>query len=223
MGGVDQAAARAVYELLRNRINRAISGDAGEGFSPIPFDFHGRFCYPDLQKEPDYAEICDNLWENVCGPSDSQRFCWERLFHAVVLPSPSFWLDRMLREIETAESAEKLSLLVELLRFDGSLLIFRFPDLPRAFLRKAQSLGGKELFNVVRSSLYHGCGPQGRSYSNGILDPKLDYVEAEAVKAAEAHATDELLGPFYRWIVEVEQKERSMHKMVCEAEFAALD
>jgi hypothetical protein len=54
-------------------------------------------------------------------------------------------------------------------------------------------------------SLYHGCGPQSRAYTNGILDKNLDFVEAEAIKAAEAHATDDFLGPFYRWIVEVEQ------------------
>jgi hypothetical protein len=214
---------RAVYELLCKRIARAASGAAGNSFSPIPFDFHCRICLPDLQKEPDYAEICDDLWERVCAPYTSQRFCWEKLFHAVVLPNPSFWLGRLLRDIETVESAEKLLRLVELLSFDGSLLIFRFPDLSRAFLKKAQSLGGKDFFNVVRSGLYHGCGPQGRAYSNGILDANLDYVEAEAVKAAEGHAADELLGPFYRWIVEIEQKDRLMHKMVSETELAASD
>ena len=75
----------------------------------------------------------------------------------------------------------------------------------------------------MRVELYSGCGPQGRSYSNGILDKELDYVEVTAAKAAEAHATDELLGPFYRWIVEVEQKERLVHKMQAEAAMACPD
>jgi len=43
------------------------------------------------------------------------------------------------------------------------------------------------------------------------------------VKAAEAYATDELLGPFFRWIVEVEQKERLLHRMQAEAAMASLD
>lgn len=75
----------------------------------------------------------------------------------------------------------------------------------------------------MRVELYSGCGPQTLAYSNGILDKELDYVEAGAAKAAEAQASDELLGPFYRWIVEVEQKERLMHKMQADAEIASLD
>ena len=84
-------------------------------------------------------------------------------------------------------------------------------------------MGGQELYKNIRASLYTGCGPQTRSFVNGTLDKELDYVEAEAAKAAEAHAADELLGPFYRWIVEIEQKNRLMYKMRNEAEMAALD
>jgi hypothetical protein len=43
------------------------------------------------------------------------------------------------------------------------------------------------------------------------------------MSAAEAHARDELLGPFYRWIVEIERKERVMHKLRSDAEMAFLD
>jgi hypothetical protein len=103
-------------------------------------------------------------------------------------------------------------------RFEGSLVIFRFPDLTRALLRKAKTLGGQEVVDRIQWSLYAGCGPQARSYSNGALDKEMDYVEAEAVKAAEIHATDELLGPFYRWIVEIEQQQRLMHKRRVEME-----
>ena len=75
----------------------------------------------------------------------------------------------------------------------------------------------------IRSNLYPGCGPQTRSYTNGTLDKGLDYIEAEAAKAAEIYAGDELLGPFYRWIVEIEQKNRLMNKMVADSQMAALD
>jgi hypothetical protein len=85
------------------------------------------------------------------------------------------------------------------------------------------ALGGDQLSQQVRINLYWACRPQLRSYSNGILDKELDYVEAEAAKAAEAHASDEVLGPFYRWIVEVEQKERLMHKMQAEVAMVSLD
>jgi hypothetical protein len=214
---------RAVYELLRERIARATAVKDGEHYSPIPLDFETEFSLSELSKEPDYSEICDELWSRVTGVYNPQSSFWQRLFKAVVMRHPPAWLARMTREIETSQSAEKLSLLVELLRFDGSLLIFRFPEIPRALLTKAKLLGGKKLFEIIREGLYRGCGPQTRAYGSGALDAELDYVESEAVKAAEAHANDELLGPFYRWIVEAEQKERLMHKMDYECEMSALD
>jgi hypothetical protein len=154
---------------------------------------------------------------------DPQHFYWMRLVQAAVLDDESFWLERMHHEIETAASEEMLFLLAGLLGFDGSLMIFRFPDLTRAFLNRAKRLGGQELYEKMRVSLYTGCGPQTRSFSNGILDKELDYVEAEAAKAAETHATDELLGPFYRWIFEIEQRNRLMNRMRSESEMAAFD
>jgi hypothetical protein len=108
-------------------------------------------------------------------------------------------------------------------KFDGSLVIFRIPDLARAFLDRARHLGGKDGYEKMQVSLYHGCGPQGRAYTNGTLNPNLDYVEAEAVKAAEAHAKDEILGPFYRWIVEVEQNSRRIQKIRNETVMAAAE
>jgi hypothetical protein len=48
-------------------------------------------------------------------------------------------------------------------------------------------------------------------------------VEAEAAKAAEIYAADEVLGPFYRWIVGIEQQNRLLHKLQSEAQMAALD
>ena len=78
-------------------------------------------------------------------------------------------------------------------------------------------------YRKMCEELHSGCGPQTRSYTNGIPDQVTDYVEAEAGKAAEAHAQDELLGPFYRWIVEVEQKERVLHKLRSDAEMGSLD
>ncbi len=48
-----------------------------------------------------------------------------------------------------------------------------------------------------------------------------DYVEAEALKAAEAHAFDLTLGPLHRGIVEKEQRDRVWRKARSEAERAA--
>jgi hypothetical protein len=75
----------------------------------------------------------------------------------------------------------------------------------------------------MRVELHSGCGPQARSCTNDILDKETDYVGAEAAKAAEAHASDELLGSFYRWIVQVEHEERLLHKVHSDATMASSD
>ena len=217
---------RLVFDLLLARIDRADAVDlpkAPEDYRAVPFNFGGRLNMPNLVNEPDYPEICGKLWGQIMNIKSPQHHCWELLFQAVVLCNPVFWLDRMQREVESAASEEILKMFTVLLRTEGSLLIFRFPELTRTFLLRARNLGGQELFLEIRSNLYTGCGPQTRSYTNGTLDKGLDYVEAEAAKAAEIHADDELLGPFYRWIVEIEQKNRLMNKMVAESQMETLD
>jgi hypothetical protein len=214
---------RPVFDLLLARMERATAKDSAESFRPVPFCFWGRLSLPGLANEPDYPEICQQIWKHALSLDDPQQHYWMRLFQAVVLDDNVFWLGRMLQAIETASTVDTLDRLVELLKFDGSLVIFRIPDLARAFLNRAKLLGAQDGCEKMRVSLYHGCGPQSRGYTNGTLDKNLDFVEAEAVKASEAHAKDEVLGPFYRWIVEVEQNNRRMRKMHNEMVMAAAD
>jgi hypothetical protein len=214
---------RLVFDLMLARIDRASEKDAPVNYQPIPLSFDRRLNLPELAKEPDYADICRNLWEGALKSEGPQQLSWMRLLQAVAMDNSSIWLDRMQQEIESATSEELLYLLVRLLKFDGSLIIFRFPELTKAFLKKAKELGGQRLYDTISAGLYTACGPQVRSYTDGKLDTESDYVEAEAAKAAETHAADEWLGPFYRWIVEIEQKNRLMNKMRSEAEMATLD
>jgi hypothetical protein len=116
-----------------------------------------------------------------------------------------------------------LSWLADLINFDGSLVIFREPDVARSLLQKADVIGGGKAVAEIRSNLYASCGPQTRSYSEGELDKEDDYVEAEATKAALAHSSDNVLGPFYRWIIEAEQRDRAWNKARVEARIAAED
>ncbi|MGO8764934.1 MAG: hypothetical protein ACLQSR_07335 [Limisphaerales bacterium] len=214
---------RLIFNLLTARLDHAAKKDTPADYLPVPFGFEGRLNLPGLAKEPDFPEICQRLWKRILKLNDPQHLFWIPLFQGVVIGDAAFWLDRMGHEIATATSEEMLLLLAALLKFEGSLIIFRFPDLTRAFLARAKSLGGQVLYEKVRTSLYTGCGPQTRSYSSGVLDKDLDYVEAEAVKAAENHAKDEVLGPFYRWIVEIEQTNRLVHKSHAETAMAAWD
>ena len=214
---------RVIYELLCARIDHASTVVVYDEYLPIPHDFDGIFHISALAQESDFSAICDDLWRRALNQNDKQSYSWVKLFQAIVLDHPSFWLDRMKTDVEGASSRDSLLWSAQLLGFNGSLIIFRFPELTRLFLKCAQAFGEETLYKEMRAGLYSGCGPQSRSYYGGTLNKELDYVEAEAAKAAEAHAADELLGPFYRWIVGVEQKERLMRKMQAEADMASLD
>jgi hypothetical protein len=214
---------REIYKLARERIAYETSGNAPDDYSSVPGGLRGTLALSAIAKEPDYPAICDDLWTRVSDPGAPGAYAWVRLFQAVVFEDPARWPARMLDAVANAESEAVVRWLAQLLRFEGSLLVFRFPEITRAFLERGRGLGGDPLYKKMRVELYTGCGPQTRSYSNGIPDKETDYVEAEARKAAEAHAQDELLGSFYRWIVQIEQKERVLHKLRSDAEMASLD
>jgi hypothetical protein len=213
---------REIYQFVRARIAYAESGDAPDQYDPIPAGFKSRLRIPSLARERDFQAICDELWKKALDPEGKQRHAWVRLFQAVALAEPSVWLPRMQKCVANASSAEALSRLAQLVGFEGSLMIFCFPELTREFLARAQTWGG-EAFNNLRWNLYVGAGSQARSYSSGTWDEGFDYIEAEAAKAAKASAQDGILGPFYRWIVHREQQDRLMLKLRAEAEAASLD
>jgi hypothetical protein len=221
--GLAEKYPREIYELVRERIAHAASGNAPDDYSPVSSGYRRALDLSAITRETDYPAICEELWTRVSDPGAPGAHAWVRLFQAVVFVDPALWPARMLDAVANAGSEDALWWLAQLLRFEGSLIIFRYPEITRAFLNRARMLGGDQLCLKMRVELHSGCGPQTRSYTNGILDKETDYVEAEAGRAAEAHASDELLGPFYRWIVEVEQKERLMHKLRSDAEMASLD
>jgi hypothetical protein len=218
-----QTMPRALYTLVRNRVLHAATPQAPRNYVPLLAGYRFTLRLPGLVGEPDYAAICDDLWQRVLNRQEPHRHHWRELWQAVVLNDAGNWLPRLEREVQAAQSAEDLSELVRLLRFDGSVLIFRLPDLARAFLTRAQALGGDDLVSSVRADLWVGCGPMGRGYTDGVLDKEYDYVEAEAAKAAEVHASDPVLGPFYRWIARREQEDRLWNKARSAAQMAALD
>lgn len=211
-----------IYELVLRRVRHAASGSAPDDYHPVPTDFRSRFRIPGLVSDPEYARICEDLWSRASCRLEEASHWWVLLFQAVAFDGPPLWVAWMLRAVEGASSEEDLLWLARMLRFEGSLVVFRFPALTRAMLERARALGG-EAAGKMRAELYAASGPQARMYSNGVLEERMDYVEAEAVKAAQAHPGDELLGPFYRWIAEVEQKDRLINKMLAEASPASLD
>ncbi len=218
-----ETAPRDVYELLHARVLCAASPTPPKGYAPLPEGYHFALRLPALARDSDYPAICAELWQRVLTRDERGRYHWQELWRAVVLVDTPAWLPRLQQEVLAAQTPDDLERLTELLQFDGSLIVFRFPELTRSFLARAQILGGEVLLTEIRARLRASPGPTVRSYTNGVLDPEDDFVEAEALKAAETHASDPLLGPFYRRIVEVEQNHRVGHKARSEAEMAALD
>lgn len=218
-----QEYSKEIYDLVVSRIERDTESGSLDGYNPIPDGWPSNSCLSGLQTHPDYKVICDELWGRVTSPAQPKRYHWVELFKSVVLQDPGNWLPRLNEFVQACPSAEELSALVRLVCFDGSLVIFRQPEFTRRVLQRAESLGDQAIKEALRCSLYHTAGPQGRSYTNGKLDEDSDYVEAAAIKAAEAHAEDPILGPFYRWIVEVEQRNRTMHRVRFEVESIAND
>ena len=215
--------AKEIYDLVVARIEREVTSRDIDGYDPIPDDWPSSFDLPELQRHPAYSVICDELWHRVTNPTEPKRYYWTQLFKAVVLQDASNWLSRLSELVQTCSSIEALEVLVGLIGFDGSLVIFRQPEFTRGVLQRAENLGGQAAQAELRSSLYITAGPQVRSSTNGKPDKGQDYVEAAAAKEAEAYADDPILGSFYRWIVEVEQRNRFAEMARHEANMARFD
>lgn len=213
------------YEFFCARLSRPRSDrHTPREYHALPEVIEGRFRFPQLSQQKNFPEICEELWRKALrGQSSINGRDWLEFFHAVVIPNDGFWLPKLLSEVKKARTLERLGWLNQLISFDGSLIVFRFPEVARAFLRRAAALSGDDGARRIRSSLYVGSGPRGRSFTGGLVDKNDDYVEAEAAKAAEDNAHDPELGRFYRWIVEVEQREREHHRLRHEADMAEFD
>ena len=125
--------------------------------------------------------------------------------------------------VKQADTEKTLSGLADILRFDGSMIVINEPALTREFLLRAESLGGAKLALDMRTELYASAGPKSWSFTDGARDDGYGYLESEARKAAETHANDDVLGPFYRWITEREEKDRLHMRLSYEAESAEMD
>jgi hypothetical protein len=195
---------REIYNFVHSRV-LLHAKQRRKGFSPVPRRYKSGFKLPALRSEPDYSEICSEIWKHALVLDDDVHYWWAELFKAVVLEVPEMWVPRLLREIESSGSEKGLLNLIELLRFDGSLIIFCVPEVTKAFLKRSAPLGAME---NIKWALIRTAGPQVRAYTNDALDPDDDYVEAAAIKAAEENVDDPDLGQFYRWVVKIEQQSR---------------
>lgn len=204
---------RAMYDFVLERLKHYESLPDETRYDAVPGGYRLSFRLNRLAQDPDFAAICDFLWEKAnSDPATKNHFNWRRLFQALVIEQEVYWRPKLLAAIDRATTLDAIYHLIQLIHFEGSLVIFRMPEVAAAFLRRAEAVGGVDGFKEMRSNLYHATGPGGRGYTNGELNKDDDYVEAEAIKAAEAHATDPVLGPFFRWIVEREKHDREWNR-----------
>jgi len=216
--------AKDIYHLVADRIE-------AEGRTPERFDYRAipkagwsEFRLPELQADAAFPRICEELWERVTNPGQRQWHRWVELFQAVVTSGPSEWFDEFRERVGRCKDPAELSRLICLLRFDGSLVIFASPALTRDVLERIRQLQEQSQHQLEsRHQLYRTAGPRSRVRWNGRLREDDDYVEAAAIRAAEEHAEDPVLGPFYRWIVEMEESERLRNEARHRKEMAAME
>jgi hypothetical protein len=215
----------AMYTFIVHRLHHAESLSENEfSYRPLFNPYCGSLDLSALKIIDQYQSICEFLWSKVVlTPSENTHSSWVELFQMVVMDNTGFWLPRLLTKIDTASQWNELRSLVDLISFDGSLIIFRFPQIPSAFLKKAEDLDGMNGVKRMQLALYIASGPKGRSFTNGNLDPGSDYLEAEALKAMERHADNPVLRPFYRWITQLERDERERTKSSYELTLKACD
>ena len=215
---------RAIYDFVLQRAARYEKSGRKPRYQAVPHDILARFRLKGLSADADFDKICGFLWEKLMEKApEHMRYVWRELFQGIVLDRVDFWLPKLTVAVKAATSLKQLRELMEVVHFDGSLIVFFFPDFTKTVLQKAEDLEGIEGYERIRTTLYVVSGPRGRSGTNGELNKDNDYVEAEAVKAATTYAADSVLGPFYRWVVEVEQHEREQNRKRYQADMASLD
>ena len=215
---------RAIYDFVLQRAARYEKSGQKARYQAVPHDILARFQLEGLSADADFEKICTFLWEKMMAKGlEHMRYVWRELFQGIVLDRVDFWLPKLTAEVNIATSLTKLRELMEVIHFDGSLIVFYYPEFTKAVLQRAEDLDGIEGYERMRTTLWVVSGPRSRSRTNGELDKDKDYVEAGAAKAATAHAADTVLGPFFRWIVEVEQHERDQNRKRYQADMASLD
>ncbi len=210
---------RKTYELLVKRIEcgerERIEGN--KEFQPLPYSRDLRLS--GLENEPDFEDLARSLFERILTASDANRWPWKQLFRIAVSrtsPVVERLLTARLSQINTPKDLEDV---VSLLGYEGSLLVFLYPELTEAILKKARSFGSATRDSITWD-LIHGSGPSGRGYTNGELDPQYRYLRTEAEKAALIHESNRILAPFYQKIVEMEVRDETSHRREQEAMMA---
>ena len=207
-----------LFQFFYARLKYAEHNEVTDKFKTLPSI---RFFHPDvslLKQHPDYKKWVADVWKNAIGKETQRKKEWKNLLQLITRDDFSEFIPELIKEIQTAESEARLVTLSDIVLFEGSLVIFRFPELTEAILRRAEELGGNSLKGKLEFRLTFYSRPHSYETTKGVLDKDCDYVEAEAVRAANANKKNSLLYRFYSNIVKEEVDRRKRDKALSEAE-----
>ena len=205
----------AVFDRLLCRIERQQSKSSQEG-SANDFEFYFD-CPPlnGLERHPDFQRLATDLLAKIRATPGDQRGYYKKLFVAAVSRTSPLLEDLLLSWLPEIETAEDLDDLADLTAFDGSLIVFRYPDLTEAILRAARAFSSST-YDQVTMTLLRGAGPRMRAYTSGQLDESYRYLRSSAEEAVAIHERNPILAPFYRRILEVEIRDADWHRQELE-------
>jgi hypothetical protein len=209
-----EAAPVRFYEMLKGRVLTAESRrKADPSYSPLPFAT--AFTLDKLSEAEDYPKIARDLFARVREFDVHSHLYWRQLFQIAVLrvsPLGMTLMEELLPEIKTGE---ELLTFIQIMQFEGSIIIFLRPDLVRTILQKALEVAPTR-FEEIRWYLGNTASPHMRGYTDHVLDPEQRYYREEAAKAAAIHSNDPYLSAFYREIVRLEDADAARHKREAE-------
>lgn len=201
---------RAFYDMLLARVRKG-SVEGAEEIDFLPISYHPEYVLVRLPDTPGYDELARALFAELRASPEKHRHHWQQLFQIAVLQVSPTGLEMIRAWANATTSAADLESLIETMKFEGSMIIFREPELTRKILHEISRLALGETERLIWY-LGHTASPQMRGYTNHELNPEHRYYREEAAKAAAVHATDPNLGPFYREIVKAEDGDAARNR-----------
>lgn len=208
---------RKIFEMIAHRIERHEMAELPERllFEPIPYA--PGLTLRGIENEPDFESIARHLLHRIREATTDTQWMWSRLFTMTVSQTSSMLEALLMEWLPEVKDVDEMYDFTELIRFEGSLVIFSYPELTKAILTKARSFG-PESYNRVVWMIIGSAGPQMRAYSNGELDPEYRYLRQEAEKAVQIHQSDPVLGPFFQKVLENEINDAQRNRLERESE-----
>lgn len=200
------------YTALKQRVINSSNPEHDQNdYYPIPRHIEGGLSLHKLPEVDGYDELCTNLIEHCSSSEEEALPFWRTLFTEAVLRVSSKGIEILTQLVDQSTSPESLENIIRAMEYKGSMLIFQQPELTLQILKKIQSVAPFDQ-EKLEYLLAQTAAPNGRSYTNHILDTDCRYYRKEAEKCLAIHAHNPDLVRFYKSIIRAEQADESMHQ-----------